>query len=107
MIERPKALQGITYRVITGCGALYVTINEMEVFASIGKAGGCATAQAEAIGRLISLGLRSGIPPQRVIKQLMSISCHSPAGVDDERVLSCADAIAKAMKEHYNERSTD
>lgn len=103
MRERPKSLAGTTYRMITGCGALYVTVNEMEVFVSIGKAGGCATAQAEAIGRLISLSLRSGVTKEKVIKQLMGISCHSPAGLNEDKMLSCADAIAKALKEHKTE----
>ena len=107
MKDRPKALSGTTYRMITGCGALYVTVNEMEVFVSIGKAGGCATAQAEAIGRLISLSLRSGVSKEKVIKQLMGISCHSPAGLNEDKIMSCADAIANALKEHKEKEKGD
>ncbi|MGC9046100.1 MAG: vitamin B12-dependent ribonucleotide reductase, partial [Thermodesulfovibrio sp.] len=82
--KRPEVLKGVTRLMKTGCGNLYVTINKdeeskpFEVFTNIGKAGGCAASQAEAIGRLISLALRSGIEPEEIIKQLKGISCHAP-----------------------------
>ena len=64
--ERPKALKGWTYQMQTGCGPLYITINEdnsglFEVFTTMGKAGGCAASQCEAIGRMVSLAWRSGV----------------------------------------------
>ena len=103
--QRPPVLTGRTYQMTTGCGALYVTINEdekgiFELFNTMGKAGGCAASQSEAIGRLVSLAWRSGIPADSVIKQLIGISCHKPAGFGDNKVLSCADAIAKAVRLH-------
>ena len=89
----------------TGCGPLYVTINEdeegiFELFTTMGKAGGCASSQCEAIGRMVSLAWRSGVEAGPVIKQLVGISCHQPAGFGVEKVLSCADAVAKAIERH-------
>lgn len=103
--ERPKVLQGWTYQMQTGCGPLYVTINEnstglFELFTTMGKAGGCAASQSEAIGRMVSLAWRSGIQARQVIKQLQGISCHSPCGFGESKVLSCADAVAKAIQSH-------
>ena len=103
--ERPVALTGSTYKIQTGCGPLYVTINEdeagpFEVFTTMGKAGGCAASQNEAIGRMVSLAWRSGVQPKQVIKQLLDISCHSPSGFGEKKILSCADAVAKAIQLH-------
>ena len=88
----------------TGCGTLYVTVNEdeeglpFEVFNHIGKAGGCASSQSEAIGRLVSLSLRSNIAPEEIITQLKGISCHQHAWSSGGKISSCADAIAKALE---------
>jgi ribonucleoside-diphosphate reductase alpha chain len=103
--ERPKVLQGWTYQMKTGCGPLYVTVNQdtnglFELFTTMGKAGGCAASQSEAIGRMVSLAWRSGIQARQVIKQLQGISCHSPSGFGENKVLSCADAVAKAILSH-------
>ncbi len=104
--DRPQSLVGRTYQMTTGCGPLYVTINDddrglsFELFNTIGKAGGCAASQSEAIGRLVSLAWRSGQQPEPIIKQLIGISCHKPAGFGENRVTSCADAIAQAIREH-------
>ncbi len=103
--ERPKALRGWTYQMQTGCGPLYITVNEdknglFELFTTMGKAGGCAASQSEAIGRMVSLAWRSGVQARQVIKQLLGISCHCPSGFGDNRVLSCADAVAKAIQSH-------
>ncbi len=101
---RPPIIKGTTRKMKTGCGNLYVTINEdedgrpFEVFNQMGKAGGCAASQSEAIGRLVSLALRCGIDPELIIKQLKGISCHLAVWQDGGRVLSCADAIAKALE---------
>jgi len=70
------------------------------VFTTMGKAGGCAASQCEAIGRLVSLAWRSGIDPEPVVRQLRGISCHKPAGFGPNRVLSCADALAIAVRHH-------
>ncbi len=104
--KRPSVIKGTTRLMKTGCGNLYVTINEdaegnpFEVFTNIGKAGGCASSQAEAIGRLISLALRSNVEPEELIKQLMGISCHQPTWHESGRILSCSDAIAKALEKY-------
>ncbi len=105
--ERPKVLKGWTYQMQTGCGPLYVTVNQdstglFELFTTMGKAGGCAASQNEAIGRLVSLCWRSGIQAQQVIKQLQGISCQFPSGFGENKVLSCADAVAKAIKSHMS-----
>lgn len=103
--ERPKALKGWTYQMQTGCGPLYVTVNEdkaglFELFTTMGKAGGCAASQCEAIGRMVSLAWRSGVQARQVIKQLLGISCHAQSGFGENKVLSCADAVAKAIQMH-------
>ncbi|PKN59597.1 MAG: ribonucleotide-diphosphate reductase subunit alpha, partial [Deltaproteobacteria bacterium HGW-Deltaproteobacteria-11] len=103
--ERPKVLKGWTYQMQTGCGPLYVTVNQdetglFELFTTMGKAGGCAASQSEAIGRMVSLAWRSGIQARQVIKQLQGISCHCPSGFGENKILSCADAVAKAIQSH-------
>ncbi len=102
---RPKVTRGITERVRTGEGNLYVTINEdedgmCEVFSTIGKAGGNAPAQTEAISRLISLALRSKIDPIEIVKQLKGISGPTPIWEDGVLILSTPDAIGKALERH-------
>ena len=109
--DRPKALKGWTYQMQTGCGPLYVTINEdksglFELFTTMGKAGGCAASQCEAIGRMVSLAWRSGVQARQVIKQLLGISCHAPSGFGENKVLSCADAVAKAIQSHMMSSGT-
>ncbi len=101
---RPRRTRGMTERVRTGCGNLYVTINYddddfCEVFAQMGKAGGCAACQIEAETRLISLALRSGISPKAIIKQLSGIRCPSPSWDEGTQILSCPDGVAKVLAE--------
>jgi ribonucleoside-diphosphate reductase alpha chain len=101
---RPDTLLGVTKEMKTSCGKIYVTINRdargiFEIFNQMGKAGGCAASQSEAIGRLVSLALRSGVQPDQIIKQLKGISCHLPAwGGNGGKILSCADAVSKAIE---------
>ncbi len=107
--RRPQELRGKTIEMTAGCGKLYVTINAdeqgpFEVFASLGKAGGCAAAQTEATARLVSQGLRSGIDPDVIVKQLKGIRCHIPHGFGDQEMLSCADAIGKALEYYLHSR---
>jgi len=104
--KRPEVINGSTRLMMTGCGNLYVTINEdeeghlFELFTSMGKAGGCAASQSEAIGRLVSLAFRSNIEPDEVIKQLKGISCHSHVWVEGGKITSCSDAIAKSLEKY-------
>ena len=102
---RPKAISGATEKVTTGCGNIYVTVNSdenglFEVFSTLGKAGGCASAQLEATCRLISLALRSGVGIADVVRQLRGIRCPSIAWEEGKAVLSCADAIASVLEKH-------
>lgn len=99
---RPQRTYGLTERIGTGCGKLYVTINSddqgmCEVFAQMGKTGGCASSQIEAAGRLISLALRSGVKPEAIIKQMTGIRCPSPVWQNGKMVLSCPDAMAQVL----------
>jgi ribonucleoside-diphosphate reductase alpha chain len=110
--DRPRALRGSTYQMETGCGPLYITINEdkdglFELFTTMGKAGGCAASQCEAIGRLVSLAWRSGVQARQAVKQMIGITCHKPAGFGENRVTSCADAVAKAIQLHLMEYGED
>jgi ribonucleoside-diphosphate reductase alpha chain len=109
-MDRPTDLYGITKRINTGQGKMYVTVNmsadgrPFEVFATLGKGGRTHAAMAEAVTRLASLSLRSGLDPREVIKQLRGISSDQPAFDSGEVIFSGPDAIAVAMerilKEH-------
>ncbi|MDD5195283.1 MAG: ribonucleotide reductase N-terminal alpha domain-containing protein [Candidatus Omnitrophica bacterium] len=101
---RPEVILGTTTKVTTGCGNLYITINHdeegnfFEVFTQMGKAGGCAASQLEALGRLISLSLRGGIDIKVVVEQLKGIRCPSPSWANGKKIFSCADAIARVLE---------
>ena len=109
--KRPDVIKGTTRLMKTGCGNIYVTINEdeeghlFELFTSMGKAGGCAASQSEAIGRLVSLAFRSNIEPDEVINQLKGIMCHSPTWHEGGRILSCSDGIANALERYRTKGS--
>ncbi len=103
--KRPDVMQGSTYKITTAYGNLYVTVNEdehgpFEVFSQLGKAGGFFGAQTEAICRMISLALRSGIGLQNVIEQLKGIRGPDPVFHNGERILSLPDAIANVLENH-------
>jgi ribonucleoside-diphosphate reductase alpha chain len=109
--KRPKVTRGVTERVNTGCGYIYVTVNFdnrgiSEVFSTLGKAGGCAAAQLEAISRLTSLALRSGIDVDSVVKHLRGIRCPAIAWEQGQAILSCADAIASVLEKYIGEKPT-
>ncbi|MFA5008844.1 MAG: TSCPD domain-containing protein, partial [Candidatus Omnitrophota bacterium] len=101
---RPEVIMGTTTKVTTGCGNLYITINQgesgdfFEVFTQMGKAGGCAGSQLEAVGRLISLALRGGVDIKVVTEQLKGIRCPSPSWVNGKKIFSCADAVARVLE---------
>jgi ribonucleoside-diphosphate reductase alpha chain len=106
--KRPKIVTGTTEVIPTGCGNIYITLNidetgkPFEVFVRIGKAGGCASSQNEAIGRLSSLALRCGVDSHKIVEQLKGISCHQNTWGQGGKISSCADAIAKAIESHLN-----
>ncbi len=103
-VPRPAVLDGTTRLVPSPQGNAYVTLNEdehgrpYEVFVRIGHAGSAVMADAEAIGRLVSLALRCGIPAAAVHRQLRGISCESASASAGCGVLSLADAVARAME---------
>ena len=101
---RPEITQGITQRLETGCGHMYVTINTdaqgaCEVFIQMGKVGGCASAQLEAIARLVSLALRSQIKIESITRQLKGIRCQSPMWNKGKMITSCGDAVGQALEQ--------
>jgi ribonucleoside-diphosphate reductase alpha chain len=106
--ERPDTLTSVTDKIKTGFGNLYVTISffnqkPFEVFASIGKSGYTTMADAEAIGRLVSLALRSGVDPKELVAQLKGIGGAEPIFTDGGLVHSIPDAIAKVLERHFGE----
>ncbi|MCH9010364.1 MAG: adenosylcobalamin-dependent ribonucleoside-diphosphate reductase, partial [Chloroflexi bacterium] len=103
--RRPTTMSGITDRVRTGHGNMYVNVtfdedgHAFEVFTTLGKSGGCDSAQLEAISRLISLALRSGIEPGQIIEHLSGITC-CPVWDDGVLVRSTPDAVALVLSRH-------
>ena len=105
-VERPPVLEGFTERIKTGMGYLYVTVSEFnhrpfELFATIGKSGKSTTAKTEAIGRLISLALRSGIGVERIVDQIKGIRGEHAVFQEGGLVSSIPDAIAKVLEKRY------
>lgn len=104
--KRPDVVQGFTQKVQTGLGAMYLTVNEVdgqpfEVFATIGKSGRSITAKAEAIGRLVSLALRSGVAVRDVVAQIKGIGGEHPVFRGKGLLLSIPDAIAWVLEKRY------
>lgn len=97
--KRPDVISGFTEKTDIGCGEIFTTVNSdghgpFEVFTTTGKGGGCPS-QSEAAARLTSLALREGVEPSKIVKQLKGIRCMSCKG---KKVLSCPDAIGKALE---------
>lgn len=108
--SRPDVLRGTTIRKDTPLGTMFVNITEdekgqpFEIFLNLGKAGGSAMADAEAIGRLISLALRSGISVQEIHRQLRGISSDRAVGLGPNKVLSMPDAVGIALEQWWREK---
>ena len=103
---RPNTLSGITRKVRTGHGPMYVTMNDdefgpRECFVILGKPGGTAAAFSDALGRMISTAMKHGATPKEIHAQLRGIQDGHPAGVGPSAVLSVPDGVARAMAEHY------
>ncbi|MBM4403656.1 MAG: vitamin B12-dependent ribonucleotide reductase [Candidatus Cloacimonetes bacterium] len=106
--KRPAVTHGVTQKMETGCGHMYVTVNSdehgaCEVFVQMGKVGGCASAQLEAIARLASLSLRSNILIESIIRQLKGIRCQSPMWNKGKLVTSCGDAVAQVLENYLSD----
>ena len=104
--NRPETLYGFTTKMTTGMGNLYVTVTEydgkpFEIFATIGKSGRSTTAKTEAIGRLVSLALRSGVKVEKIVNQLKGIGGEHPVFQKDGLVLSIPDAISRVLEKRY------
>ncbi|WP_092117892.1 vitamin B12-dependent ribonucleotide reductase [Desulfonatronum thiosulfatophilum] len=104
--ERPDVVYGFTQKVKTGYGFLYLTVNEVdgrpfEVFTTIGKSGRSITAKAEAIGRLVSLALRSGIGVEDIVSQLKGIGGEHPVFQKKDILLSIPDAVSWILESRY------
>jgi ribonucleoside-diphosphate reductase alpha chain len=103
--ERPEVLKGVTRKIRTSCGNLYVSVNydennnPLEIISRLGKSGGCGSALQEAIGRLSTLALGAGIPLDKIAQQLKGITCHSPCFISaDLTIKSCPDAVAYSLE---------
>jgi ribonucleoside-diphosphate reductase alpha chain len=110
---RPRIIGGITVKVTTGCGNMYVQMNWcggklFEVFATLGRSGGCAMSQIEALTRSITTGLRCNVLPDEYEDQLRGIGCPNQVPFPKESaVSSCSDAIAKTLAEFGNRSVED
>src|SRR5918911_596730 len=103
---RPRTLSGVTKKIQTGHGPLYVTMNDdefgpRECFVILGKPGGTAAAFSDALGRMMSLAMTHGAQPAEIVHQLRGIQDGHPAGVGPNAVLSVPDGVARSMAEHY------
>jgi ribonucleoside-diphosphate reductase alpha chain len=106
--DRPAKLAGFTYEVKTPCGPMYVTCNDhegelFEVFIKLGKAGGCAAAFTEAVGKTISNAIRSNIDPSEMIRSTIGIKCHLSTNGEDSCISSIGAVIQLHLKEDLNE----
>lgn len=111
MRERPDIIHGKTYKLDAG-EPLFVTINEdehgmFEVFATIGKSGGFTSSFTEAIGRLVSLCLRCGVPPLLIAKQLVGIRSPRQGIWEGKVIWSVPDGVGRAMLKHLGRTTTD
>ena len=110
-LDRPDIVYGFTQKVRVGLGDLYLTVNEVngkpfEVFATIGRSGRSITAKAEAIGRLVSLALRSGVPVRAIVKQLKGIGGEHPVFMKKGMLLSIPDAVSWVLENRYLQDSS-
>ena len=107
---RPDKLRSTSMRKETPLGTMFVHISEddrgnaFDVFISLGKAGGSAMADAEALGRMVSLALRSGIALPEIVRQLRGISSDRAVGLGPNKVLSMPDAVGIALEDWWRDK---
>ena len=105
---RPDVLHGVTQRIDTGYGKLYVNINEdadgrpFELFANIGNSGGFTASFTEALAKTISTALRSGVDPSEIASELQGIRSPKVAWDKGEQINSIPDAIGTAMRRYLD-----
>lgn len=105
--ERPMVLKGRTYKFSTGCGSLYVTVNKdlagdvHEVFTVHSKNSGCVAALLNALARVTSIALRSGVDPDAIVKTMLGQDCGKCKGIS-----SCADAVGLALGKESTQKVT-
>ena len=104
--QRPEVLLGRTIRYTTGCGKIYVTVNDWpdgegsgprEIIARLGKAGQCTANMVEAVAKMASKALQHGADPDELAMDLIGQSCHKPSFTEGLEIKSCVDAIGKAL----------
>jgi ribonucleotide reductase alpha subunit len=106
---RPDVLYGMTQRVDTGYGKMYVNINEdedgepFELFATIGNSGGFTASFTEGLAKTISYALRSGVDPREIAKDLQGIRSPKVAWDKGEQINSIPDAIGVAMRRYLDD----
>lgn len=99
--QRPPQLNGITTKHRTGCGSLYIILNKdeagqaREVLCKLGKAGGCASALLETVGRLVSVALQHGVPLEVLAKQCAGVRCYQHQGL----IQSCVSYVGDRLNE--------
>lgn len=105
VVKRPTVLRGRTFKFNTQCGNLFITVNDhpseprpVEVFAAMGKAGGCSASHLESVARLVSVMLRSGVPMTPVVEMLQGMSCGNGAFNYGHFTKSCSDAFSMALR---------
>ena len=104
-----KRIEAVSYELKTGCGDLHILINFkgkdiVRIIPVMGKAGGCASAQLSAIGDILTLAFKEKIDCERIVKVLGGIYCMNTMGIGDDKVTSCSDAIAQAIKLFMEEK---
>lgn len=109
MKNRPRELESKTIRIETGCGWLYITLglqkNEVvEISASLGKSGGCASANLKSITGLINMGLEKEVNLEDIYRELRGQRCHNIAGIKGKEVYSCSDGIAQALEPYLPQK---
>lgn len=107
---RPKQLSGKTYRYITSCGKIYITIDRdeqgiKEIFTTLGRSGCCSRATNESLARCVSIGLQHGVKVEDYIQTLKGIRCDKPM-LGQEHILSCPDALAKCLEQDEKDCDT-